>query len=165
MSLARVHLVGSDINTDYIIASRHKAKANDAEGLARYVFEDLDPTLAGRIAVGDVIVAGTNFGSGSSRETAPRVLKAAGIRAVIARSFARIFFRNAINVGLTVIESEWSGIEDGDRIDIDEAAGQLVHEEGRVCGSFAPLPPFLLDILRAGGVRGYLQERRGSGEG
>lgn len=160
MSLARVHLLGSDINTDYIIASRYKAKADDAEGLAPYVFEDLDPTLAGRLAPGDVVVAGTNFGSGSSRETAPRVLKAAGVRAVVARSFARIFFRNAINVGLTVIESDWSGIEDGDRIDIDEGAGELRHEDGRLCGTFAPLPPFLLDILRAGGVRGYLQQRR-----
>ena len=162
MELSRAHIVGDDVNTDYIIASRYKARADDATGLTAHLFEDLDPALAARIQPGDVIVAGHNFGSGSSRETAPRVLKAAGVSAVVARSFARIFFRNAINVGLAVIESDWNGISTGDRLCIEVESGSILAESGTVCGTFAPLPPFLIEIVESGGLRGYLRKRASS---
>ena len=154
------HVVGDDINTDYIIASRYKARADDLTSLTAYVFEDLDPDLAKRINTGDIIVAGDNFGSGSSRETAPRVLLAAGISAVVARSFARIFYRNAINVGLAVIESDWHSIRDQDQISIDIGAGEIRGSESETCGTFTPLPDFLTDILEAGGLREMLKRRR-----
>ena len=156
----KVHLVGDDVNTDYIIASRFKARADDLTGLTTHLFEDLDPTLAERIQPGDLIVAGHNFGSGSSRETAPRVLRAAGVSAVVARSFARIFFRNAINVGLPVVECDWSSISDQDDLVIDTGAGEVRHRDGGFCGTFNPLPPFLTEILEAGGLRELLKRRR-----
>lgn len=160
--VGKVHLVGDDVNTDYIIASRYKARAENVEGLAPHVFEDLDPELASRIQAGDLLVAGDNFGSGSSRETAPRVLLAAGIRAVVARSFARIFFRNSINVGLPVIEAEWQDIDDGDEIHIDLESGRITGKAGSVAATFDPLPQFLTEILQAGGIRAQMAKARGS---
>jgi len=159
----RVHVVGDDVNTDYIIASRFKARADNVEGLVSHVLEDLDPTLAARIEPGDILVAGQNFGSGSSRETAPRVLLASGIRVVIARSFARIFFRNAINVGLAVVECEWRSLRDGDSVEIDLDSGSLLKSPSTQAGSFEPLPGFLQDILRAGGIRDMLRSETSSG--
>jgi 3-isopropylmalate/(R)-2-methylmalate dehydratase small subunit len=152
-----VHVIGDDINTDYIIASRYKGRFDDLSGLTAHLFEDYDPGLAARIAVGDILVAGENFGSGSSRETAPRVIQSAGVAAVVAKSFARIFFRNAINVGLPVIEAAWTAIAPGDSIEIDTRVGQITGRGGDVVGTFEPLPDFLTEILEAGGVRGLLK--------
>lgn len=159
----RCHIVGDDVNTDYIIAGRYKERADGMEGLGEHVFEDLDKTLVSRIKLGDFIVAGENFGSGSSRETASRALLAAGVRAVIARSFARIFFRNSINVGLPVIETDWHDIRDGDVVAIDTSTGVVRTVSGEERGRFHPLPDFLSKILDAGGVRELLaSEREGS---
>lgn len=155
-----VHVVGDDVNTDYIIASRYKARADNLEGLAEHVFEDLDPTLAARIQPGDIIVAGENFGSGSSRETAPRVLLASGVQAVVAHSFARIFFRNAINVGLAVVECDWQGIDAGQQLEVDLDAGLIIEPPATRVASFEPLPEFLQDILRLGGIRESLRAER-----
>lgn len=153
----KAHVVGDDVNTDYIIASRYKARADNIEGLVPHLFEDLDPTLAARIEHGDVLLAGQNFGSGSSRETAPRVLLASGIRVVVARSFARIFFRNAINVGLAVVECDWQSLTDGDEVQIDLDSGSILKPPSTHSGSFEPLPSFLQDILRSGGIREMLR--------
>ena len=102
----RAFKFGDDINTDYIISGRYKFAIQDPKELARHIFEDLDPSLAHRIKEGDFIVAGESFGCGSSRKQAPLVLKAKGIQAVIAKSYARIFYRNAINLGLLVLEAD-----------------------------------------------------------
>jgi 3-isopropylmalate/(R)-2-methylmalate dehydratase small subunit len=152
--------LGDDVNTDYIIASRYKAQSDNLEGLVAHLFEDLDPTLASRIEQGDIVVAGHNFGSGSSRETAPRVLRASGVRVVVARSFARIFFRNSINIGLAAIECDWEGIEDGQGIEIDLDAGRIAQPAGSTIASFEPLPAFLQEILMAGGIREKLRASR-----
>lgn len=154
----QIHVVGDDVNTDYIIASRYKTLADDLPSLVGHLFEDLDPALAGRIRPGDIVVAGHNFGSGSSRETAPRLLLAAGVAAVVARSFARIFFRNAINVGLPVVECDWDGLKDLDRLDVDLSEGRLSRQGGDEHWRFDPLPPFLLDILASGGAAAKLRD-------
>jgi 3-isopropylmalate/(R)-2-methylmalate dehydratase small subunit len=156
--------LGDDVNTDLIIAGRYKFRALPIEELAKHVFEDLDPSLAGKIRPGDVVVAGRNFGCGSSREHAPRVLKAAGISAVVAKSFARIFFRNAINVGLPVVEAEARLIdstEDGDEIEVDLRRGMVRNLSKGLEAEFKPYPPALLDVLAAGGLLSYVRSRGG----
>jgi len=118
-NLARRLTVSNNINTDYIISGRYKFKIQDPVELSRHIFEDLAPDFKGRIEEGDFLVAGDNFGCGSSREQAPVALKAAGIKAVVARSFARIFYRNAFNVGLCLIECETNYIDDMDELELD----------------------------------------------
>jgi len=129
MITGRAQRFGSDINTDYIIAAQHKAASLDVSEMARHTFEDIDPDFVDRVRPGDVVVADANFGCGSSRETAPRVLLACGISAVLAPSFGRIFFRNAINVGLPVIECDTSGVEQDDVVEID-----LEHHQAGIGG-------------------------------
>ena len=108
-----------DINTDYIISGRYKFKIDDMNELAKHVMEDIAPDFASKVEPGDIIVAGRNFGCGSSREQAPRALKAAGVSAVLAKSYARIFYRNSFNIGLPVVECDTDWIADGDVILID----------------------------------------------
>ena len=115
----KAHKLGDDINTDYVISGRYKFAITDPKELGKHVFEDLDPELASNIKEGDFIIAGDNFGCGSSREQAPQALKATGIRAVIAKYFARIFYRNAINLGLLVLEADTDEIDDGDELELD----------------------------------------------
>ncbi len=153
----RAHRVGDDVNTDYIIPARHKSRTEDIASLVPVLFEDLDPTLASRIRPGDLVAAGHNFGMGSSRETAPRLLRAAGISAVLAASFARIFFRNAVNVGLPVVECDTSQIADGDVVLVDLEAGSARIPARGVEVKAHPLPPLMLEILRSGGIKGYLE--------
>lgn len=143
----RAVCLGEDIDTDMIIAGRY-LRTKDRNLWATHVFEDLDPGLAGRLE-GTVIVAGKNFGCGSSREQAPVALKEAGVRAVIAPSFARIFFRNSINVGLPVIEAECECIE-GEQVivDLDEGDVRIGDRSYRI----RPPSPRVLEILRAGGL-------------
>ncbi|MDQ7820934.1 MAG: 3-isopropylmalate dehydratase [Armatimonadota bacterium] len=160
----RVHRLGDDINTDYIIPARYKSRTEDIASLVPVLFEDLDPTLTGRIRPGDIIAAGENFGMGSSRETAPRLLRAAGIGAVLARSFARIFFRNAVNVGLPVIECDTGPLADGDQVEVDLGCGEIRVPARGVAIRAAPLPPLMAAILEAGGIRDYLR-RQAAGEG
>ncbi|MFQ5894406.1 MAG: 3-isopropylmalate dehydratase [Nitrospinota bacterium] len=148
----RAHVFGDDVNTDYIIAARHRDKALNPKEFAKHAMEDLDPGFSQRVRPGDFVVAGRNFGSGSSREWAPRVLKELQVGGVIARGFARIFFRNAINAGLPAVEADTSGIRPGDELELDLEAGKLLNKsQGREL-SVAPLPPVMIRILADGGL-------------
>jgi 3-isopropylmalate/(R)-2-methylmalate dehydratase small subunit len=153
----RVHKLGDDINTDYIIAGKNKRDTYDPQVMAKHLFEDLDPTLYPRIKKGDIIVAGKNFGCGSSREAAPSVIQAAGISAIIAKSFGRIFFRNAINIGLPVLECDTSGIEDGDELEVDFSKGVIINHRKRTTLPAKKPPQAILSILREGGLVNYLR--------
>jgi len=148
----RAHKFGNDINTDYIIPSKYKSRILDPVELAKHVLEDADPTFYSRLSKGDFVVAGSNFGMGSSRETAPRVLKDAGVAAVLAKGFARIFFRNAINVGLPVVECDTSAIEQGDTLEVDLAAGVVRNLDKGIELAVAPLPPVMVELLNDGGL-------------
>lgn len=129
---------------------------NDPKELAEHLFEGVRPEMASLVRPGDIVVAGENFGCGSSREHAPLALKGAGISAVVAKSFARIFFRNAINIGLPLfICSEVDGIEDGDSIEIDMAGGVIHNKSRGESYKTTPLPLFLQDIVEAGGLVEY----------
>ncbi len=148
----RVWTFGDDISTDHIIAGKYLG-TTDPKVFADHAFEAVDPTWAKKVQAGDLIVAGANFGCGSSREQAPVALKVLGISAILANSFARIFFRNAINLGFPVIECV--GLRDrvngGDVIELDVAAGEVRLSSGEVL-RFTPLPPNVLEILEAGGL-------------
>jgi 3-isopropylmalate/(R)-2-methylmalate dehydratase small subunit len=140
-----------DLNTDEIIPARYLTTSDPAT-LARYCMEDARPGFAAGVAAGSIIVAGRNFGCGSSREHAPISIKAAGIACVVADSFARIFFRNAINVGLPIVECAGASarVKEGDRITVDLGAGLLVLASGATL-KIAPFPPFMEAIVREGG--------------
>ncbi|MEM3703906.1 MAG: 3-isopropylmalate dehydratase [Candidatus Bathyarchaeia archaeon] len=158
----KVIKLGDDINTDLVIAGRYKFRSVTIEDMAKHIFEDLDPTLAARIKPGDIIVAGKNFGSGSSREQAPRVMVTAGIAAVIAKSFARIFFRNAINVGLPALAVEEKFVDltfDGDLLEVDLARGIVRNITRNSEAKFKHFPAQLLEILDAGGLVPYVKKK------
>ncbi|MDI6874852.1 3-isopropylmalate dehydratase small subunit [Candidatus Solincola sp.] len=157
----RAHVFGDDLNTDYIISGKYKFKTLDMDELARHCMEDLDPEFVKKVRPGDFIVAGSNFGCGSSREQAPLVIKHAGVAAVLARSFARIFFRNAINKGLPVVECDTSGIRDGDELEVDLGAGRVTNLTQGTTMDVVPLPPVMMDILREGGLTAYLKKHSG----
>lgn len=148
---------GDDINTDYIIADHYKARSADIAEVAKYVFADYQPEFAKRVRPGGILVAGRNFGCGSAREAAPRVLKAAGISCLVASSFARIFFRNSINIGLPLVECDTSSIRDGDELFIDIEAGVLTDVTQRIEMAAAPIPSIMAAILKAGGLAGYIK--------
>ncbi len=151
-----------DIDTDAIIPGRYLV-INDPEGLAEHVFEGVRPEFAGEVLAGDFVVAGTNFGCGSSREHAPLGLKGAGVKAVVAKSFARIFFRNAINIGLPLfVSSDVERIRDGDSIDIDVDEGVIYNRSRGESYRTTPLPPFLQEIVEAGGLVSYTKRKVGS---
>jgi 3-isopropylmalate/(R)-2-methylmalate dehydratase small subunit len=152
----RAHLFGDDVNTDYIIAAQYKAASLDLSEMARHTFEDIDPGFVTRVESGDIVVAGRNFGCGSSRETAVHVLRLCGVAAVVATSFARIFFRNAINNGLPVVECDTSGIETGDEIDVNLTAGKLWVASRAIDRDVAALPPIMAAMLDAGGLAAYV---------
>lgn len=148
----RVWTFGDDISTDHIIAGKYLG-TTDPKVFAEHAFEAVDPTWAKKVQAGDIIVAGDNFGCGSSREQAPIALKALGISSILANSFARIFFRNAINLGFPVIECPGlhSRVNAGDVIELDLAGGEIHIPSGEVM-RFKPLPPNVLEILEAGGL-------------
>ena len=141
---------GNNVDTDVIIPARYLNTSN-AEELAAHCMEDIDKTFVKRVRKGDVIVAGDNFGCGSSREHAPLAIKTSGIACVVAKSFARIFYRNAINIGLPIIECD-ADIDEGDVIEIDFADGILVNTTKGKEYSFPPFPPFLQNIIEKGGL-------------
>ncbi|MCX7795545.1 MAG: 3-isopropylmalate dehydratase small subunit [bacterium] len=146
------HKLGDDINTDYIISGKYKFKTLDMKELAQHIFEDIDPDFIKKIKPGDIIVAGKNFGCGSSREQAPLVIKNAGLSAVVAISFARIFYRNAINNGLPLVECDTSGIEEGDELEINLEEGTVKNITKGVQIKITPLPPFMMKLLQDGGL-------------
>ncbi|MCM8821325.1 MAG: 3-isopropylmalate dehydratase small subunit [Candidatus Omnitrophica bacterium] len=156
----KTHKFGDDINTDYIISGRYKFKTLDMSELAQHIFEDIDPDFSKKIGPGDFIVAGNNFGCGSSREQAVLALKYAKIGAIIAKSFARIFFRNGINVGLVLIEANTDSISQNDILRIDLAEGKIFNEAKKEIIQIRPLPDFLLKIINEGGVANYLKKYR-----
>ncbi|OPZ92647.1 MAG: 2,3-dimethylmalate dehydratase small subunit [candidate division TA06 bacterium ADurb.Bin417] len=157
----RARVVGNDVNTDYIISGRYKFKTLDRKELASHLLEDLDPDFVKKIQPGDFIVAGNNFGCGSSREQAPLAIKYADIGAVLARDFARIFFRNAINVGLPLVECDTSGVKDGDELEVDFTAGTVKNLTRGTTENFKPLPRIMLNILAEGGLAPYFQKHHG----
>ena len=152
MNKGRVWKYGDDVNTDVIFPGKYTYQPMEPEEMAQHAMEDLDPTFAGEVQAGDVIVAGKNFGCGSSREQAATCLKAAGVAAVVAKSFSRIFFRNAINNGLPVIELQdgTDAMKKGETIELDFEAGIVRHEGNKY--HFPALPEEVLAILEDGGL-------------
>ena len=144
---------GRDIDTDVIIPARYLNTSDPAE-LAKHCLEDLDKTFVSRVKPGDIIVADENFGCGSSREHAPVAIKAAGVSCVIAKSFARIFYRNAINTGLAILECPEAvdGIGEGDTVSVDADAGIITDETTGQSWQAQPFPPFIKEIIEAGGL-------------
>jgi len=158
MIRGKVHVFGDDVNTDEILPARYLNTTDPAE-LARHCMEDADPEFAGKVRPGDILVAGENFGCGSSREHAPIAIKAAGVACVVAKSFARIFSRNAINIGLAIVPypEAASDASAGDEMEIDLAAGRL---KNRTTGHAFTFPPFTKEIqaiIRAGGLMPFVK--------
>ena len=158
----RARRLGDDINTDYIIASTRKKETLDETVLKRYLLETVDPSFAASVREGDILVAGRNFGCGSAMEIAATVILAAGIRAVVATTFARTFYRNAINNGLIPVECDTAGIQERDLLSIhlDDRSATVVR--GATILNAAPLPPVMLRILTAGGLVGFVRQGGGS---
>jgi 3-isopropylmalate/(R)-2-methylmalate dehydratase small subunit len=152
----KVWKYGDNIDTDVIIPARY-LNMSTAEELAQHCMEDIDPSFAGAVQAGDIIVGGANFGCGSSREHAPLAIKGAGVSCVIAESFARIFYRNAINTGLPILVCA-DAVKDvavGDELSVDLVAGRITNlATGRVYTT-APFPPFIMSIIEAGGLVPY----------
>lgn len=150
-----------NITTDYIISGRYKFSIQDPKELAKHIFEDLEPGFVKRMKVGDILVAGENFGMGSSREQAPLVIKFAGIRVVLAQSFARIFYRNSFNIGLLLIECDTGKVKDKDQLELDLEKGLLKNLTSKVGLSIKPIPQFMRQILRDGGALEHFKKHRG----
>jgi 3-isopropylmalate dehydratase small subunit len=158
----RAWTFGRDVDTDLIIPARY-LNMKTPEELAQHVMEDADPAFAVKVRPGDIIVAQENFGCGSSREHAPLALKGAGISVVIARSFARIFYRNAFNIGLPILISTQAAaaIKEGDELEVDLASGHIRDLTSAKAYQAEPLPEFMRRLVAAGGLLPYLKERAG----
>jgi len=149
---------GDDISTDHITPGRYFHLRSDLEELARHVLEDADPSFASKVKAGDIIVAGRNFGLGSSREHAPRVIKLAGVSCVIAKSFARIFYRNSFNIGLPLLETNTDEINEGDDLKIDLEKGEIEDEFNGKVLTFLPLSPFMRKLIEDGGIEEHIKK-------
>jgi 3-isopropylmalate/(R)-2-methylmalate dehydratase small subunit len=158
----RVWKYGDNVDTDAIIPARY-LNMSTAEELAAHCMEDVDHTFAQQVRSGDILVAGANFGCGSSREHAPLAIKGAGIDCIVAVSFARIFYRNAINIGLPILECPKAvhGTEAGHRLDVDLAEGTVSNLDTGQSFQAEPYPPFLIRIIEAGGLIPYTRRRLG----
>jgi 3-isopropylmalate/(R)-2-methylmalate dehydratase small subunit len=156
----RVWRFGNNIDTDAIIPARY-LNTSDPDELAKHVMEDADKDFPSKVKAGDMIVADSNFGCGSSREHAPIAIKTAGIRAVVAKSFARIFYRNAFNIGLPIFESEEAsdGIREGDEIEIDADRGVIKNITKDEEYTAKPIPPFMQELISAGGLIQWTRKR------
>lgn len=156
----RVWKYGDNVDTDVIIPARYLNLSTPPE-LARHCLEDLDPTFAGAVQPGDMIVAGENFGCGSSREHAPLAIKGSAISCIVAKSFARIFYRNAINIGLPILECPEAvrETEKGDRLTVELKAGTITNLRTGRSYQVSPFPPFIMGIIEAGGLVPYTRER------
>jgi 3-isopropylmalate/(R)-2-methylmalate dehydratase small subunit len=156
----RVWTYGDDVNTDVIFPGKYTYSITDPEEMAEHALEDLDPDFAETVEPGDIIVAGKNWGCGSSREQAVTCLKAAGVGAIVARSFARIYFRNCINQALPIVTCDAvDGVENGDEITIDFAAGTVTTPGGEY--TFPPLAPEVMEILEDGGLIPHVRKQLG----
>ena len=151
---------GDDISTDHIAPGRLFHLRSNLPELAKHVLEDADPTFASKMSKGDFVVAGNNFGLGSSREHAPQIIKIAGTGAVLAKSFARIFYRNAINIGLPILECEQAAeeIQPGDEVSVDFDTGIITNLTAGKTYQAAPFPPFIQNIIAKGGLLASLKE-------
>lgn len=158
---ARRLKVQDDINTDYVISGRYKFKIQDPKELAKHIFEDIDPDFAARVKNGDILVAGENFGCGSSREQAPQSLKQAGFYAIVAKSYARIFYRNAFNIGLLLIECNTDFIDDGDELELDIEKGKLKSVGKGLVLDIEPIPQVMKKLLEDGGVIEHFKKHGG----
>ena len=159
---ARAYKFGDNISTDLIISGRYKFAIRDMKELAKHVMEDADPQFYRRIKEKPFfIVAGSNFGMGSSREQAPRAIKEAKIPAVIAKNFARIFYRNAFNIGLRLVECDTGKISDGDILELDVEKGYLKNKTRNIELPIRPIHPVMKSLLKAGGVVKYFKKHRG----
>ncbi len=155
---------GKDIDTDLIIAARY-LNTSVPEELAKHVMEDADPNFVKNMSPGDIIVADDNFGCGSSREHAPIALKAAGVAAVIAPTFARIFYRNAFNMGLPIFElPESTEIKQGDVVNVNMDEGTITNKTSGKVYKFTPIPPFMQELINAGGMMNYAANEVSKGE-
>jgi len=153
--------LGDNINTDFIISGRYKFSITDIKELSKHIMEDIDPSFPAKITPGEsIIVAGDNFGMGSSREQAPLVIKASGITAVLAHSFARIFYRNGFNIGLPLIETQTEKIAENDLLDIDVDRGIIRNLSKNTELGIKPIPVFMQEILNEGGVVNYYKKHR-----
>ncbi len=154
----KAYKFGDDINTDYIISGRYKFKTLDNQELARHLLEDIYSHFSEKISSGDFIVAGENFGCGSSREQAPLAIKYAKVGGVLAKSFARIFYINAINLGLPIIQVNTDKIEEGEKLVIDLLKGEVFVPAKNLQLKITSFPPLILNIIEAGGLVEYMKE-------
>ncbi len=156
---ARAYVVGDDVDTDAIIPARF-LNTSDPEELGSHAMEDFAPDFRGSVRTGGILVAGRNFGCGSSREHAPVAVKVAGASIVIAESFARIFYRNAFNTGLAILESPEAvrGIKKGDEVEVDTETGEIKNVTSGVTFSAKPIPPFMAELLADGGLIGHIKK-------
>jgi len=152
---------GDDISTDLIAPGRLYHLRSDLPELAKHVLEDADPEFAGKVKPGDFVVGGRNFGLGSSREHAPLIMKIAGVGAVLAKSFARIFFRNCINVGLPVLICDTDKIDEGDMLEIDLKKGIIDNKTKNLKLEFSSLPEVMIKILNDGGLASHIAKNKG----
>jgi 3-isopropylmalate/(R)-2-methylmalate dehydratase small subunit len=157
----KVWKFGDDVDTDLILPAQYLNITDGAE-LAKLCFSDLRPEFALDVSPGDIVVAGKNFGCGSSREHAPLAIKMAGVKVIVAKSFARIFYRNAFNIGLTLIESEEAaeGLSDGDVAAIDITTGEIKNVNGSETFHAKPIPEFMQEFINAGGLVGYIRKKK-----
>ncbi len=152
---------GDDISTDHIAPGRLFHLRSNLPEMAKHVLEDADPSFASSMKKGDFVVAGKNFGLGSSREHAPTIIKLAGVSAVLAKSFARIFFRNAINIGLLLVECDTDKINAGDELEVDVKAGVVHNLTQKIDIPVTPLPDVMIKILREGGLMAHIKKHGG----
>ncbi len=155
----KAHVFGDNVSTDLICPGKYFHLRSHIEKLALHTLEDADPEFRSKVKKGDFVVGGKNFGCGSSREHAPLIIKESGVGAVLARSFARIFFRNAVNIGLAVMEVDTSGIEPGDELIVDTSRGIVENLSQGEKLKATPLAGVMKDILKSGGLKEYLKER------
>ncbi len=154
----RVFKFGDNINTDWIISGRYKFAITDMKELAQYLFEDIRPKFYHELIPGkSIIAAGENFGMGSSREQAPWVIKEAGVACIVAKSFARIFYRNSFNIGLALVEADTSNLKEGDNISVDLSRGIIGKGSGTVV-EFNPWDNFRKELINCGGIMEYLKK-------
>jgi 3-isopropylmalate/(R)-2-methylmalate dehydratase small subunit len=156
-----VHKYGDNVDTDVIIPARY-LNTPDAKELAAHCMEDIDAEFAGRVRQGDIVVAGRNFGCGSSREHAPIAIKASGVACVVAESFARIFYRNALNIALPILECPDAAraIASGDEVSVDIESGEIADLTTGERFAAEPFPPFMQELIKAGGLVAYLRSRK-----
>ncbi len=153
--------LGDNINTDFIISGRYKFSITDIRELSRHIMEDIDPQFYKKIVKGKtILVAGKNFGMGSSREQAPLVIKESGIIAVVASSFARIFYRNSFNIGLPLIEADTASIKQADMLEIDLVSGLIRNKTHNIELVISPIPAVMQELLNSGGAVNYYKKYR-----